>query len=134
MFSFFYMGYFKFYYFLNKIDFSNKFILNTIFIILLFIIFFESTEIKFLKSFISSFFIYTFKNKEFIYENVYVFGNLNGWRIKDTLGLIGFLPLFLIFVIFSNKCTEIDKNLSIRSYLLSVTPFLVFFTPLLSYI
>ena len=119
---------------INRFKLSNKFFINIIFVIGLFLILFESVENSSFKSFITSFFLNNYNNNEFIYENVYKFGNLGGFRVIDTLGLLGFFPLFLIFIIFGYKYTDINFNLSLRSYFLSIIPFIVFFTPLLSYI
>jgi len=107
-------------------------------IILSFSLFFILPQFEFFRNILSPLFIIDHwdKNKELVFSlwKFHLIGKVWSYRVNDTLGLIGFLPLFFVPVfLWPGIIKEFHKR-KIRIIILGIIPFIVFFIPLIHYI
>lgn len=75
------------------------------------------------------------KNTELYYSihGFKLFGKIFGYRVEDTLGLLGFLPLFFIILLFAPHLLGIKKRSEYRVIVLGLIPFIGYWIPLINF-
>lgn len=76
-------------------------------------------------------------NQQAVYywDGLHIMGKIWGFRVRDTLGFFGILPVFLIpFLVWRHAGNKQDGWIRTRVIVLGILPLLVYCTPLLHYI
>jgi len=81
-------------------------------------------------------FEYNWRTNQYLLQSIFPYyqvGNFTGYRVSESLGLMGYLPVFLAIPLLWAKQSSILLSKRYRLVLLSCLPLLVFFIPILSF-
>jgi len=109
-----------------------------ILLVTLFVIFFVLPQWPVFQAKISKLFLYDYwqENQEavFSWQGIHLTGKIWGYRIYDTLGIFGFLPVLLLPLFIISKFTGKNSTNKWQILLLGLLPLIVYCIPLLNYI
>ena len=108
------------------------------YLLLLFVLLFILPQFEFFQKFISSWFERDLwhRNQEavFCWQGFHVMGKIWSYRINDTLGIMGTIPLLLSVAFLWPNLIRINKKKKIRILILGILPFVGYVIPLFNFI
>lgn len=109
-----------------------------LFLVCLFSLFFVLPQWSFFQRVISQLFIndnwQLYQDAVFSWHGIHFIGRIWEYRIHDTLGLLGFLPVLLMPLFIFSKVVQQNNEKKWQILLLGVLPFFVYCIPLLNFI
>ncbi len=117
---------------------NQKVFVTCLYILLIFCCFWILPQLQVFKDHLSEWFINTYwtSNRRYVfYMNEYhLIGKVWAYRISDTLGLLGFIPLFALPFLLLWRLIFKDSLISTPIVVLGTLPFWIYFVPLLNFI
>lgn len=117
---------------------KNRKIIKTVYVLLIFLALFILPQFDFVRNILSRFFIQNHwaKNREAVYfwHGLLVTGKFWSYRINDTLGFMGLLPVLITPLFFWKGLVPGKIGFKARLCVLGWIPFLVYAIPLFNYI
>lgn len=109
-----------------------------LFLVSLFFIFFVLPQWSVFQEGLSPLFLHDYwhANQEavFVWQGIDIMGRIWGYRINDTLGFLGFLPVLLVPLFIHPKVVVGNRDKKWQILLLGLSPFLVYCIPLLHFV
>jgi len=113
-------------------------ILKTLYLAFIFVVLFILPQVKAFREILDHWFTGHFweinKNLIYYWQGFHLFGKVWAYRVNDTLGFFGFLPLILIVPLLIPGFIVRNRENRGRLILLGILPFLGYFLPLLHFI
>ena len=112
--------------------------MKPIYIICLFLLLFTVAQVEYFQNLISQlFFRNAWQDNQAVvifWKGFHVMGKMWSYRVNDTLGMMGIIPVLLCIVFVWRRLIRINREMKIRILILGILPFVICFIPIFHFI